>query len=114
MPIIADMIQHSLWFKSGTNNYSSDIPGTQIGNATIYRANGDPSAQAIGFTLWPMIIMEKLLFPIVARMILRLFSDYLNSKDVGNGWLLGTGNHTVPQAVMALGFIIVLLEIWQI
>ena len=36
-------------FGNLTGNNSIDAPGTKIGNAIVYRANGDPEAQSIGF-----------------------------------------------------------------
>ena len=36
-------------FGSLAGDSSVDTPGTEIGNATIYRANGDPTAQLYGF-----------------------------------------------------------------
>ena len=98
---------------SGTNNYSLDSTGTQIGNATItinsqiFQESGDRVDDDIGFYALAYQIKDSS-GNVVDNVIAYRGTDGPNpipdDSDVTNGWLLGAGNYNATQGTMAVNF----------
>ena len=102
----------SVKFGNLVGSASVDAPGTGIGNAKVFRANGDPSAQNIGFYGIAYQIKDdngNVTDTVISyRGTDSLFGDvghfFLNG-DVRNGFDIGAGDATnSPQGNMAIQF----------
>lgn len=80
----------------GSNSKQSpDTPGIKIGNAEIYRANGDAAAQAVGF--------YAIAYEYNGQKVIS-YRGTDDGQDIIHGWPAGGGAVTVDQAEMAFEF----------